>query len=179
MDVERTRALNRRLLVVAGVRSVVTAALLLLVYYRAPLDGRLDAEVLVWLGIGLCGLVLALTWQVRMIMASDTPRLRAAETVAVGLPILLVLYASTYAVLSQDVPASFSQPLDRTGALYYTMTVFTTVGFGDIAPTSALTRILTMTQMVVGLLAVGVVAKLLLGAVDVAVRRRSGTGTDR
>ena len=30
-------------------------------------------------------------------------------------------------------PAGFSQPLDRTTALYFTMTVLATVGFGDIA----------------------------------------------
>lgn len=170
----RTRAQNRRLLVLAGLRALVTATALVAVYYRAPLDGKLDRDVVVWLAVGLAALVAALAWQVRMIMASDTPRLRAAETVATGVPILLLLYAATYAVLSQDSPASFTQPLDRTGALYYTMTVFTTVGFGDIAPATGLTRILTMTQMVVGLLAVGVVAKLLLEAVDVAVRRRAG-----
>lgn len=177
MDDADTRAVNRRMLVTAGIRAVVTAALLVVVYYRAPLDGRLDRDVVIWLGVGLVALVAALAWQVRMIMASDTPRLRAAQTVATGVPILLLLYAATYAVLSQDTPSCFTQPLDRTGALYYTMTVFTTVGFGDIAPTTGLTRILTMSQMVVGLLAVGVVAKLLLEAVDIAVRRR--TGPDR
>ncbi|GEL21168.1 metal transporter [Pseudonocardia sulfidoxydans NBRC 16205] len=176
MDDADTRVVTRRMLVTAGIRAVLTTALLVVVYYRAPLDGRLDRDVVIWLGIGLVALVAALAWQVRMIMTSDTPRLRAAQTVATGVPILLLLYAATYAVLSQVAPASFSQPLDRTGALYYTMTVFTTVGFGDIAPATGLTRILTMSQMVVGLLAVGVVAKLLLEAVQVAVRRRTGPG---
>ena len=165
---------GRRTLFAAALRSVVTTALLLLVYYRAPLQGHLDDGVLVWLLAGLAALAVALTWQVRQITVSDTPKLRAAETVAIGLPVLLLLYAATYAVLSVHTPAVFTQSLDRTGALYYTMTVFTTVGFGDIAPTTALTRILTMSQMVVGLVVVGVVARLLLGAVEVAERRRGG-----
>jgi hypothetical protein len=70
-----------------------------------------------------------------------------------------------------DHPASFSEVLGRTGALYYTVTVFATVGFGDITPTTEGTRIVTMTQMVVGLLAVGLAAKLLVGAVQEAVTR--------
>jgi hypothetical protein len=76
-------------------------------------------------------------------------------------------------VLSQQAPESFTQQLGRTDALYFAMTVFSTVGFGDIAPASQTARVLTMTQMVVGLIAVGVVAKLLVGAVRVAVGRRT------
>jgi hypothetical protein len=176
---ETSPAPSRRQVVTVTIASAVVAAFLLVVYYRAPLDGKLDGTVIFWLAVGLVGLGLALAWQVRAIMTSDTPRLRAAATVAVGLPFLLLLYAATYAVMSENAPACFTQPLDRTGALYYTMTVFTTVGFGDITPTTGATRILTMTQMAVGLLAVGVVAKLLLGAVDVAERRRTGSGPDR
>jgi hypothetical protein len=155
------------------VRVLLTVTLLLVLYYRSPLNLRVDAEAIIGLGIGLVGLALALTWQVRAIMSSDTPRLRAAETAAIGLPTLLLLYASAYGVLSLQDPACFTQRLGRTDALYYTMTVFTTVGFGDITPVSEVARILTMTQMVVGLIAFGVVAKLLVGAVQVAVDRRA------
>lgn len=150
--------------------------LLLAVYYRAPLDRRIDVQVLLGLGLGLVGLAGALTWQVRSILRSDAPRLRAAETAAVGLSTLLLLYASAYGVLSLQDPLSFTQRLGHTDALYFAMTVFTTVGFGDIAPASQPARVLTMTQMVVGLLAVGVVARLLLGAVRVAVDRRAADG---
>jgi voltage-gated potassium channel len=157
---------------VAAIRAVLTAGMLLAVYYQAPLDRRIDVQVLVWLSLGLVGLGAALIWQVRAIMSSDAPRLQAAETVAIGLPTLLLLYASAYSVLSLQDPVSFTQRLGRTDALYFTMTVFTTVGFGDITPVSQAARVLTMTQMVVGLVAVGAVAKLLVGAVHVAVDRR-------
>jgi voltage-gated potassium channel len=53
------------------------------------------------------------------------------------------------------------------------VTVFATVGFGDIAPVSELARVLVTIQMLVGLLAVGVIAKFVLGAVQVAVARRA------
>lgn len=65
-------------------------------------------------------------------------------------------------------------PLGRTDALYFTVTVFSTVGFGDIAPRSEFARIITMIQMITGLLVVGLVTKILLGAMQTAVQRRAG-----
>jgi voltage-gated potassium channel len=156
-------------------RGLLSAIFMVVVYYRAPLDRPLDFRILLWLGGGLIGLAAALAWQVRSIMRSDTPRLQAVEAVAIGLPFLLLLYASVYSVMSLDQPHSFTQELGRTDALYFTMTVFTTVGFGDITPATEVARIIVMTQMVVGLLTVGIVAKLLFGAVQVAVERRSAT----
>jgi voltage-gated potassium channel len=64
--------------------------------------------------------------------------------------------------------------LSRTDALYFTITVFATVGFGDIAPRSDLARILTMLQMIMDLVAVGLIAKILFGAVDIAKQRGGG-----
>ena len=123
--------------------------------------------------LGVVALAGALAWQLRSIMKSDTPRLRAVETVAIGLPFLLLFYASLYALLSFNQPASFTQKLGRTDALYFTMTVFSTIGFGDIAPVTEAARIVTMTQMVAGLITVGVVARLLVGAVKRADERIS------
>jgi voltage-gated potassium channel len=156
--------------VAAGLlRSLLTVVLMMVVYYVAPLDRTVDARLAVWLVTGLAGLCLAVAWQARAIAVSDTPRLRAIEIIAVGLPFLLLLYASTYALMSHDDPASFTEVLSRTDALYFTVTVFSTVGFGDIAPVTETARVVTMSQMVVGLAAVGVVAKLLFGAVQHAV----------
>jgi hypothetical protein len=75
-------------------------------------------------------------------------------------------------VIARNMPDSFTEALSRTDALYFAVTVFATVGFGDIAPRSEVARIVTMIQMIVGLIAVGLVAKIVLGAVEVAVRRR-------
>jgi hypothetical protein len=168
-----------RRVAVMACRALLSAAFLIVVYYQAPLDLDLDATLLVWLVLGLLGLALALAWQLRAIMASESPRLQAAQAIAVGLPFLLTLYASVYWVFSLDDPASFTQHLSRTDALYFTMTVFSTVGFGDITPVSQAARIVVMTQMVMGLIAVGVVAKLLFGAVQVAEGRRAAGGEDR
>jgi voltage-gated potassium channel len=162
---------RRRRAATSLIRAAFVTVVLLVVYYQAPLDRPVDLRLALWLVGGLVVLGTGVTWQARMIATSETPRLQAIETAAVALPGLIVLYVSVYAVMSHDHPASFSEVLGRTGALYYTMTVFATVGFGDITPMTKGTRIVTMTQMVVGLLAVGLAAKLLVGAVQEAVTR--------
>ena len=172
------RAARRKQLTFAVARSALSAALMLAVYYRAPFDHALDAAVLIWLVAGLAALTVALVVQLRLILHSDAPRLRALEAVAIGLPFLLLLYASTYTLMSTNSPDSFTEALDRTDALYFTMTVFTTVGFGDIAPVTHAARIVTMSQMVVGLLTVGVAARLLLTAVNFADNRKERRSDD-
>ena len=83
-----------------------------------------------------------------------------------------MLFASVYSVIAFNRPDGFSETLSRTDGLYFTVTVFATVGFGDIAPRSELARIVTTTQMLFGLITFGLIAKTVLGAVDIAVRRR-------
>jgi voltage-gated potassium channel len=75
-------------------------------------------------------------------------------------------------VIAYNQPDSFTQTLSRTDGLYFTVTVFATVGFGDITPRSELARIITTTQMLFGLVIFGLIVRTLLGAVQVATRRR-------
>jgi hypothetical protein len=68
---------------------------------------------------------------------------------------------------------AFSEPLSRTDALYLTITVFSTVGFGDITPKTDLARVATMVQMLGDLLAVGLVLHVMVGAVKAGLQRRA------
>jgi voltage-gated potassium channel len=167
----------RREVAASLLRSAVTSAVLLVLYYDAPLNRPLDGVTGVLFLAALVLFVAFIAFQVRGILRSAHPRLQAVRAVAVGLPLLWVVFASTYWVVAAEQPNSFTEPLDRTDGLYFTITVFTTVGFGDIAATSQLARILVTVQMLVGLVTVGVLAKLVLGAVQVAVARREGAST--
>jgi voltage-gated potassium channel len=168
---ELTRAARRRLVSAALLRSAAVVALLVAAFYTAPLDRPLDLGSWIWFGLGLLAFVAIVSWQVRSIMHSDYPRVRAVQAIVTGPALLILLYASTYSVIAANRPDSFSEALTRTDALYFTVTVFSTVGFGDITPQTELARIFVTTQMLVGLTALGLIAKLLLGAVDVATRR--------
>jgi hypothetical protein len=154
-------------------QSVSAAGLLLFAYYQAPLDRPLDAATawLFLLSLALFGLVLAIG--LRGILRSDRPRLRAIRLLSLALPLLLVVFAAAYCTIAGQQAGAFSQPLDRTDGIYFTVTVFSTVGFGDITPVTELARVLVTVQMLVGLVAVGLTAKLLLGAVQVAEARRA------
>jgi len=160
-----------------GVRTVVVLVLLLVTYYQAPLDQPLTLTTGLLFAGALLLLTLALVVQVRGILGSSTPLLRAIRTLVIGMPVLLVIFAATYVTIAEQQAGAFSEPLNRTDGLYFTVTTFATVGYGDIAPVTQLARILVTVQMVVGLIAVGVIAKLVLGAVQVARQRNSGART--
>ena len=72
--------------------------------------------------------------------------------------------------------ANFTQPLTRTDALYFTVTVFSTVGFGDITPKSGAARIVLIVQMLADLAVLAAGLRVLLGAVRRGRQRRSATG---
>ncbi|MFI1379241.1 potassium channel family protein [Embleya sp. NPDC020886] len=170
---------GRRMVLLGLLRGLVTAVLLLVLYYVLPLDRPLDVAAGIGLGVGLLVFAALVLWQIDAITRADRPRLRAVEALSILLPFLLVLFAAFYFMIGSDRADAFTEPLTRTDALYFTVTVFTTVGFGDIAPTSEVARVVAMIQMLVNLVALGVIGRVVLGAVQVGLRRRStGAGPD-
>jgi amino acid transporter len=168
---------RRRAILATVLRSAVTICLMLVVYYAAPLDRPLNGVTGLLFGAALLlfGVVIAI--EVRGILRSARPRLRAVRALAVGVPLLMVVFAATYCTVDTQQAGSFTEPLSRTDGLYFTVTVFATVGFGDIAPVTELARVLVTIQMIVGLLTVGVIAKLVIGAVRVAETRQTQPST--
>jgi voltage-gated potassium channel len=163
---------RRRRRIVQLLWTAVSAVPLLTLYYLAPLDGPLDISTLIRFAFGLVAFALVIIWQVRAIASSDAPRVRTVRAVVIGVSTLLAVFAATYSVISNGQPDSFSEPLNRTDALYFTVTVFATVGFGDIAPRTDLARIVTMVQMITGLIAVGLLGKIVFAAMQKALRRQ-------
>ncbi|MGW7166978.1 potassium channel family protein [Streptomyces sp. NPDC054884] len=102
------------------------------------------------------------------------------ETLAAIVPLLVLLFATAYWLMERNTSDSFSASLSRTDALYFAMTVFSTVGFGDVTPRSEPARLLVTGQMTVNLLLIGVAARLLVNAVQEGRRQRdrSTTGGD-
>jgi voltage-gated potassium channel Kch len=160
-----------------ALRTAAAVVLLLIAYYLAPLDRPLTFASGILFAGALLLAALTVVVEVRGILASSTPMLRAIRVIALGLPLLLVLFAATYITVDGQQADAFSEPLSRTDGLYFTVTTFATVGYGDISPRTELTRGLVTIQMLVGLIAVGVIAKVVLGAVRVA--RERNTAVDR
>jgi len=148
---------------------VATAVLVL--YFTAPLDGT-RLRLSLWVIVLLAAVVALVVWQVRCILRSPHPRLRAVEAVGTTLPLFLAVCAATHFLIELANPGNYSQSMTRMDALYFVVTVFATVGFGDITPVSETARIVTTLQMVGDLVFVGVIARVLVGAVQEGLRRQ-------
>ena len=154
---------SRRDVVASVARVVLSAAVLLGAFALAPLDFRGRDVLGVRLAAAVVLPMLVLGLQILAVARSPYPRLRAVEAVAISFPLLICLFASTYYAMGRASPASFNEALTRTDALYFTVTVFATVGFGDVVATSQAARVGVTIQMVADLLLIGVIARVLLG----------------
>ncbi len=163
---DRRRARRRAMASVA--RTLVVTGTTLAVYVTAPLDQRPVGRIAVRLALELLVLVLVLGWQIWAVGRSPHPVLRGVEAVSVSVPLLILTFAATYVIVDNTSPGSFTEALSRLDAAYLAVTILATVGFGDITPVTDLARSLVMSQMLVDLAFVGLVAKVLVGA----VRRR-------
>ena len=155
---------ERSHLVKTAVRAVGTATLLLILYYVIPIEHRAHESVALRLGVALAFFVAVLINEIRLISIHDRPLLRAAVAMATVIPLFLVLFAWIYLTLSHSDPKAFGGALDRTSALYFTVTIFSTVGFGDIVPKTDPARLVATVQMLSDLAMFAIVIRLILGA---------------
>ena len=156
----------------ALLRALASTAALVTLYYLLPLDHSTRWLAITMLVIGLVALIGLISFQVRTIIASPFPGLRAVEALATSLPLFLLLFASTYVVMGAIVASSFNQPMTHTNALYFTVTVFATVGFGDITAKTETARLLVTGQMIIDLIILGIGVRVILGAVQRSRQRQ-------
>jgi len=157
-------------------RAAGSTTALVVIYYLLPLNRFSTAVAVTMLVIGLVTLTSLLAYQVRAITRSPFPLLRGVEALATSIPLFLLLFAATYVVMATISASSFSQPLSRTDAIYFTVTVFATVGFGDITAKTEVARLVVTGQMIADLIAIGLGVRVLLSAVQRG-RQRQPTGT--
>jgi voltage-gated potassium channel len=169
---------SARTIAQALLRALGSTAILVTIYYLLPLDHTARWGAVTMLVAGLALLIALITFQVRSIVASPYPGLRAVEALATSVPLFLLLFASTYVVMANIAASSFSEPMTRTNALYFTVTVFATVGFGDITAQTQLARLVVTGQMIADLIILGLAIKVILGAVRRG-KQRQGAANDQ
>src|SRR5262245_39417605 len=169
---------RRRLVARAVLRIGLTTGLLLALSALAPVPLVPAAETLVLVVAVLVLLAAVVAVQVASIRSASYPGLRAVEALVTAIVVFLVLFALLYLGLASADPASFSEPLDRVGAFYFTATVLATVGFGDITAQTDGARLLVTVQMLLGLGLLAVVVRVFSAAARAgAARRQVGRGT--
>jgi voltage-gated potassium channel len=167
-----------RKIVQALLRAAGSTAVLVVIYYLLPLDHSSAGVAVTMLLIGLAALIGLVTFQVRSIIASPFPGLRGLEALATSVPLFVLLFASTYVVMATMSASNFSQPMTRSNALYFTVTVFATVGFGDITAKTEAARLVVTGQMITDLIILGLGARVIVGAVTRGRQRQPpDTGT--
>ena len=171
-DPAAVRPSTRRLLwtMVQVVGSIVV---LVTLYYVLPLDHSSMSMTVTMLLAGLAGFVLLVGFQVRAIVRSSYPALHAIEALAISVPFFLMIFASTYVALANLVPASFGEHITHTDGIYFTVTVFSTVGFGDITAKTETARLVVTLQMLTDLIIYGLVIKVFMRAVRRGQQRKA------
>jgi hypothetical protein len=165
---------RRRAVAHSGARITATTIALIVLYVVIPVPTASDTGTVIGLIAGLLVFVALIVWQVFSILRADYPMLRAVESLAVAVPVLIIVFAFTYLSLSRDNPAEFSEPLDHISALYFTVVTIGTVGYGDIVARSDGARLLVTVQIILDLTLVVVLARTLLYAAKIGVTRREG-----
>jgi len=169
-------AKRRRIIFWAVLRGLLTTTVLMVLYYLLPMDKPWDTGTAVRLLVGLLVFAGVTMWQVRAIADAGYPALRAAEALGVIVPLYLLVFSSTYFLMERASAANFTEPLTRSDALYFTVTTFSTVGFGDITPKSEAAIVVVIVQMLADLAVLAAGLRVLLGAVRRGRQRRSATG---
>jgi hypothetical protein len=169
---ETNKAERRRQFVLGILGSLATAIVLVGLYYLLPLNVLARVPLGITLTVGLLVLLIVAAWQLRLVATARYPAVRAGMAFAVTVSLFLLLFASAYFAMSRASPATFSHPLTRTDSLYFTVTTFSTVGYGDITPTSQTARLVVTAQMILDLLFLGVGIRVFIGAVQLARQTR-------
>jgi len=167
-----TPAWHRSRIVLGLFRALATAVVLVALYYLLPLNHVKNVPLT--LAGGLVILLVVVAWQLRAIVRAKQPAVRAVVALATTVPLFVLLFASVYFVMARASPANFStHQLTRTDALYFTVTVFSTVGFGDITPASQGARLVVTAQMILDLVVLGLGIRVFVGAVQLGRHQAS------
>ncbi len=86
--------------------------------------------------------------------------------------ILVLSYSWLYVSLSVSDGNSFTERLTKVSAAYFTVTVLSTVGFGDITPVGDTARMVVTSQMVVGFTVITLAIRAVATSTQTAIRKK-------
>ena len=139
-----------------------SSAGILVVYFIAPLDGDLAPVMAAVVLLGMLGLLVPLTLhEARRISEVDRPIIHAAHALLTLLTLLIVGFATVHYTIETAYPDELLGLESKVDGLYFSTTVATTVGFGDITPTGQVARAVVTVQMIFDLLFIGVAVRIL------------------
>jgi voltage-gated potassium channel len=157
-------ATSRRTVIGGSIRAVVLVAAILAAYFALPFTRLSTLPTWLLLLVGVVAIVALVVREVWAITHHSLPWIRAVTAVCVLLPAYLCWFAAAYKFMEERDPTAFSEHLSRVDALYFSVTMFSTVGFGDIVATSPAARLAVTGQIVANLIMLGVGVRVIIGA---------------
>lgn len=150
----------------------------LVVYYGVPLPSDAATPPVLQVVVFVAGLVLlcgVLAAQVRrQVIAGQEASVRVQSVVGLLLPVI-VFFALAYYLMADQ----FEGIENRTDALYFAVVTLGTVGYGDVHPVGEGARIVTMVQIVLDLVVVGLLVSVATSRARArAARRGHATHTE-
>jgi len=170
---ELPRDLRRKLVLQGFLWSIGTIAVVVVAYFLAPLDRSMSPGTILELVLLALAILAMMGWQIFRITQSDYPTLRAVEALSFIVPAYLVLFAAIYFLMNHNNQATFGASQTKLDSLYFSGTVFTTVGFGDISAKTQAARAVVLSQMMLDLVVLGLVVRLIVNAIKIGLKRRS------
>jgi voltage-gated potassium channel len=155
---------RRRAVMVCAATVVLSWAFIFGAYFSLPIGRESELRALVRLGTDIALVSAVMLWQLRRISQALLPELRSIEGLSVIIAVFLVAFSSTYLAMSHEAATTFTMSLDHVRALYLTITVFSTVGFGDITPRTDVARVVVSAQMLLDLVLIGAVVRIIFNA---------------
>ncbi|MBU6245337.1 MAG: hypothetical protein KGP12_08995 [Actinomycetales bacterium] len=167
---------------ITSVRVIVTA--LVVIAMMIPI-GRMsysrvqDQLVLIgFLVLWTAVFLVVFRWQIRRVRRARHPQAAMVEALAVIFVIFVCVFSKVYHLVSVTNPGAFTEQLDFFSSVYFSLTILATVGFGDITPVTVTARALTMLQMVLDLILLGVAVRVISGTASRTLERRRGNASD-
>jgi hypothetical protein len=141
---------------------VGVGAIALIVYFVIPFDGELGEVLAILVVLGsMAALVPLAVRRAGQVLTSDQPVLVAAQSLFTMVTLLIVSFSSLYYVLGVHRPSQIDGIATKIDALYFTVTVLSTVGFGDITATGQGARALVTAHMIVNIVFLAIAVRLL------------------
>jgi hypothetical protein len=143
------------------VLTALTALVPLAAYFVVPLDHRLGKVLAVVLVVAAAACLLPLSiHQARLVLRSEQPLFDATRCIVSGLVFLVTAFSVAYYVLGTAYEQQINGIETKLDALYFTVTILATVGFGDITATGQAARAVVVGQMIVNLAVLAVALRV-------------------
>ncbi len=145
--------------------TTIVLILLTFGYYILPLGTFWqDQSELLRFGVGVLAFVVlgkVLVLHLRHTKRTEETVYLRIQWLLSALYLLVLLFALAYAFIAEHYPHDFVGISDRTNALYFSVTVVSTVGFGDIYPTAKVPQLIVSAQMIFDLIYLGTALRVL------------------